>query len=232
MAGSTRRRYSDADILAELRACAARIGRSPTMRELATDPLARVHPQTAVQRFGSWNVAKRRAGLAPRRFATRADHIERLQALGRELGRPPTGRDLGTRKGAVPSTSLLWQTFGSLRAALREAGFDVPSREERVERAVQHGVRLAHRLRRLPSFADWARERGRDARLPSEWQIYRLAGGGRGAWVRFQQLVRARLAADGRAVLTGPSRARPARRAARGRSGPPRGRARREGSAR
>jgi hypothetical protein len=208
MAEPSRRRYSDADLLGQLRSCAARLGRSPTMRELAADPRARVHPQTVVERFGSWNAAKRCAGLAPRRFATRADHLERLRALGEELGRPPTGRDLQARRGAVPSKSLLWQTFGSLRAALREAGFDVPDRKERVERAVEDGVRLSRRLRRLPTFADWARERRRDARLPSEWQVYRLAGGGRGAWGRFQELVRLRLAADGRAVATGRSRAR------------------------
>ncbi len=33
-----RKRYSDEQILAELRDCAGRLGRSPTMREFAADP--------------------------------------------------------------------------------------------------------------------------------------------------------------------------------------------------
>ena len=33
-----RRRYTDEEILAELRASARRLGRSPTMREFAADP--------------------------------------------------------------------------------------------------------------------------------------------------------------------------------------------------
>ena len=32
-----RQRYTDEEILAELRACAERLGRSPTMREFAAD---------------------------------------------------------------------------------------------------------------------------------------------------------------------------------------------------
>ena len=151
-----RRRYSDEEILGELQACAARLRRSPTMRDLAGDAAARVHPQTAVERFGSWNAAKRRAGLPARRFATREELLGQLRALGEELGRRPTGRDLKDRRGSAPSKSLVWHTFGSLSAALREAGFDVPTREERTSRALDQGGALAERLGRLPRFTDWA----------------------------------------------------------------------------
>ena len=64
-----RKRYSDEQILTELRASAERLGRSPTMREFAADPDTTVHPQTVIGHFGSWNAAKRQAGLVPRRFA-------------------------------------------------------------------------------------------------------------------------------------------------------------------
>src|SRR5215211_9380668 len=121
-----RRRYSDAQILDELRASAQRLGRSPTMREFAADPQTTVHPQTVIEHFGSWNAAKRDAGLVPRRFATRAELVRLLRELGDELGRPPTARDLDAHKGSVPSKSLYWHTFGSVTNALREAGFDVP----------------------------------------------------------------------------------------------------------
>jgi hypothetical protein len=195
-----RKRYSEEQILAELRSCAKRLGRSPTMREFAGDPATTIHPQTVVERFGSWNAAKRRAGLVPRRFATREELLQVLRDLGEELGRTPTARDLGARRGAMPSKSLYWHTFGSLSAALREAGFDVPAAEDRLERAVGHGAALARRLGRLPRFADWAEARRQDASMPTEWQVYRLLEARRGAWSAFQFLVRERLVAEGASV--------------------------------
>jgi hypothetical protein len=192
-----RRRYSDEQILDELRACAERLGRSPTMREFAADGETTVHPQTVIEHFGSWNAAKRRAGLVPRRFATREELLGLLRTLGEELGRPPTARDIEARRGSMPSKSLYWHTFGSLTQALREAGFDVPVGEERLERAVEQGVALARRLGRLPKFADWAEARAADESLLTEWQVYRMFQSGRGAWATFQYLVAERLGEEG-----------------------------------
>src|SRR6187200_28680 len=152
-------RYTDEMLLDELRGCAKRLGRSPTMREFSLDARAKPHPQTIVARFGSWNGAKRRAGLVARRFATREELLLQLRELGAELGRRPTGADLERRRLSMPSKSLYWQTFGSFRSALRAAGFDVPSAKKRSERAVREGAQLARRLGRAPSFDDWARER-------------------------------------------------------------------------
>ena len=188
-----RKRYSDEQILSELRASAERLGRSPTMREFAGDEETTVHPQTVIEHFGSWNNAKREAGLVPRRFATRAELLRLLHELGEELGRTPTAKDIDSRKGRMPSKSLYWHTFGSLTGALREAGFDVPVGEERLERALQQGVELAHRLGRLPKFADWAEARKADESLMTEWQVYRMFDARRGAWSMFQFLVRDRL---------------------------------------
>jgi hypothetical protein len=195
-----RKRYTDAQIVEELKASAGRLGRSPTMREFAADPLTTVHPQTVIEHFGSWNAAKREAGLVPRRFATRAELVRLLRELGNELGRPPTARDLDARKGKVPSKSLYWHTFGSLTNALREAGFDVPVGEERIERAVEQGANLARSLKRLPKFADWAEAREHDTSLFTEWQVYRMFDARRGAWATFQYLVRERLLAEGAQV--------------------------------
>jgi Homing endonuclease associated repeat len=177
----------------QLRDSAERLGRSPTMREFAADRKSTIHPQTVIARFGSWNRAKRLAGLAPRRFATREELLDQLRTLGDELGRVPTARDLDEHRGRMPSKSLYWHTFGSLTTALREAGFDVPVGEERVDHALAQGVRLARELGRLPKFADWGEARKRDASLMSEWQVYRLFEGRRGAWATFQFLVRERL---------------------------------------
>ena len=200
-----RKRYSDEQILDELRACAGRLGKSPTMREFAADSETTVHPQTVIEHFGSWNNAKRRAGLVPRRFATKEELLGLLRELGERLGRVPTAKDIDANRGLMPSKSLYWHTFGSLTNALREAGFDVPIGEERLERAIEQGVALARSLGRLPRFADWADARRADPSLLTEWQVYRMFDARRGAWSTFQFLIRERLveagadvAADGR----------------------------------
>jgi len=195
-----RKRYTDEQIVAEITACAGRLGRSPTMREFAADPETEVHPQTVIEHFGSWNAAKRAAGLVPRRFATREELLGLLRSLGDELGRPPTARDIDEHRGRLPSKSLYWHTFGSLTNALREAGFDVPMGEERLERAVEQGAALARKLSRLPKFADWTAARKEDSSLLTEWQVYRMFDARRGAWSTFQFLVRQHLLEQGATV--------------------------------
>ena len=192
-----RKRYSDDQILAELRACADRLGRSPTMREFEADAETTVHPQTVIEHFTSWNRAKRLAGLVPRRFATEEELLRLLRELGDQLGRIPTAKDIEARKGAMPSKSLYWHTFGSLNTALKRAGFDVAVGEERLERAIAQGADLAVRSGRLPKFADWARARKADPEMLTEWQVYRMFEARRGAWSTFQFLIRTRLAERG-----------------------------------
>jgi hypothetical protein len=197
-----RKRYSDEQILEELRASAARLGKSPTMREFAADRETTVHPQTVIEHFGSWNNAKRQAGLVPRRFATKEELLGLLRELGERLGRVPTARDIDANRGLMPSKSLYWHTFGSLTNALREAGFDVPIGEERLERAIAQGAELALRLGRLPRFADWADARRADRALLTEWQVYRMFDARRGAWSTFQFLIRERLLEEGAQVAS------------------------------
>src|SRR4051812_9393051 len=190
---SIRKRYSDEQILEQLRECARRLGRSPTMKEFAADAGTTVHPQTVIEHFGTWNRAKRGAGLVPRRFATKRELLQLLRELGDELGRVPTAKDIEAHRGRMPSKSLYWHTFGSLANALREAGFDVPVGEERLERAITQGADLATRIGRLPKFADWAQARRDDPNMLTEWQVYRMFDARRGAWSTFQFLIRRRL---------------------------------------
>ncbi|HEY7708321.1 MAG TPA: hypothetical protein VH968_14245 [Gaiellaceae bacterium] len=192
-----RKRYTDEDIVQQLQASAERLGRSPSMREFAADPETTVHPQTVIEHFGSWNAAKRAAGLVPRRFATREELLQLLRELGERLERTPTARDLDDNRGSMPSKSLYWHTFGSLTNALREAGFDVPVGEERLERAIDQGCEVAIGLGRLPKFQEWGTARREDDSLMTEWQIYRMFDVRRGAWSTFQYLIRERLLEDG-----------------------------------
>ena len=196
-----RRRFSDDQLLDELRRSAARLGRSPTMKEFAADPEAGVHPQTVIEHFGTWNAAKRAAGLLPRRFVTREELLAALRALGDELGHTPTVLEIKRRRGAMPSASLYWHTFGSLAAALREAGFDVTLAEERLELAITQGALLARAARTAAEVRRLARgARSRTTSLLTEWQVYRLFEARRGAWATFQYLVRERLVEEGATV--------------------------------
>jgi hypothetical protein len=170
------------------------------MKEFGADPHAGMHPQTVIEHFGTWNAAKRAAGLLPRRFATREELADQLRRLGEELGRIPTARDLDERRGTMPSKSLYWHTFGSLSTALREAGFDVAVGEERLERAIAQGAALARALGRLPKFGDWQAARRADTSMLTEWQVYRMFDARRGAWATFQFLVRERLRDQGATV--------------------------------
>ena len=172
------------------------------MREFAADAEASVHPQTVIEHFGTWNAAKRAAGLRPRRYISRQELVEQLRELGDELGRTPTVRDIEERRGSMASKSLIWHTFGSLATALKEAGFDVPVGEERLERAIADGATLARALGHLPKMAEWKDARRRDATLLSEWQVYRMVDVQPGAWSAFQFLVRERLREEG--VRVGP----------------------------
>src|SRR4051794_2711364 len=76
-----RKRYSNEQILDELRAHAARVGRSPTMKEFAADPETKVHPQTVIEHFGTWNAAKRAAGLVPRRVRSGDEVVVEFRGL-------------------------------------------------------------------------------------------------------------------------------------------------------
>ena len=174
------------------------------MREFAADPQTTVHPQTVIEHFGSWNAAKREAGLVPRRFATREELLGLLRELGEELGRAADGARHRRAQGQLPSKSLYWHTFGSLderaaRGRLRRAGGGGAARARASSRAWSSRGRLG----RLPKFADWAEARKRTTSLLTEWQVYRMFDARRGAWSTFQFLVRERLVdagADGRAA--------------------------------
>src|SRR5262249_61391252 len=103
-----------------------------------------------------------------------ADLTRQLRELGAERGRPPTAKDLDEHRNSMPSKSLYWHMFGSLKNALREAGFDVPVGEERLERAIDQGAALARRLRRLPQLAAWKDARRQQSEVLIEGQVFRL----------------------------------------------------------
>src|SRR2546425_10015942 len=101
-----RKRYSNDQILGELRDSAERLGRSPTMREFAADPETSVHPQTVIEHFGSWNAAKREAGLVPRRVANPEEGVRLFWGVGGGVGGAPAARGPREREGSPPAQAL------------------------------------------------------------------------------------------------------------------------------
>ena len=79
-----RKRYTDEEILTQLTGSAARLGRSPTMREFAADSQTTVHPQTVIEHFGSWNAAKRAIGYGYTGVRWYEEGIEGWQDAGHE----------------------------------------------------------------------------------------------------------------------------------------------------
>ena len=178
-----RRRYTDEQILAELKASARRLGRSPTMREFEADPAASVHPQTIVERFGSWNEAKRRAGLVPRALHDpRGSAAASCESSVRSSGASQERRTWTRGASACRRNRSTGTRSARSPRRYEQAGFDVPVGEERLERAIVQGSALALELGRLPRFVDWKAARNRDAAMLTEWQVYRMLGGGAGAW--------------------------------------------------
>ena len=195
-----RKRYSDEEILEQLRASAERLGRSPTMREFEDDAETTVHPQTVIQHFGSWNDAKRKAGLVPRRFAEPADLIRLLRELGEELGRPPTARGprRAPRVDAVEVALLAHVRLAQERASrgrLRHAGGGgaagagdragsragpqarTAAEVRRLEGCTAERLRADERVAGLPDARAWGRGLG-DVPVPRPRAAARGWGGG------------------------------------------------------
>jgi hypothetical protein len=187
----TRKQHSDEKILGELIACAKRVGKSPTIEQFDDDKLCSVHPHTVIARFGSWNEAKRRAGLRAVRFATDEEVLAELAALGAKLGHAPSAHEVAASQ-PTPSVSSYINRFGSLARALQLAGFDVPaSADEKLDRAIREAVAIAEQTGSVPSMTQWAAMRKGGAELTGEFAIYRLCANDAGisGWAAFTLLV-------------------------------------------
>lgn len=144
------------ELLEELTTLADELDRPPRYAELATreDTFS---PGVYERVFGSFTDALRAAAL-PVEFEPRVDKthlIEKLQALGEELGRTPTYNDLceyPTYPSAYPYTCV----FGTWNDALRAAGYEVnePSTVSPDEIITQLQD-VAEKLGQTPSVTEW-----------------------------------------------------------------------------
>ena len=119
--------WSADDIIGSLQACAEDVGESPSLQRYA-DWRDETHPSraTAKRHFGTWNGAKRAAGLdIPTHRWSEDDIITSLQACADDLGESPTIRQYSEwRDGDHPSWETAERHFGSWNDAKRAAGLD------------------------------------------------------------------------------------------------------------
>ena len=166
-----RRRYTDEQILEQLRASAARLGRSPTMREFAADPEAR-HASADGDR-ALRHVERREAGSRPDAAPLHQPRRAARPAPAARRGARPDcrRRAISTRTAAgMASKSLIWHTFGSLtRRAAGSRASTCPSGTRSSSGRSRRGGARPRQLGRLPRMADWKEarreRRGTDVRV-------------------------------------------------------------------
>lgn len=122
----TKPQYSDEELLAMLRTLSRKLGRSVTIPDLERAE-GYPEPSTFEQRFGSWNKAKKAAGLETfsrgerRTQYSREELLEKLRQLADEREETITRSDVDEAEN-VPSTTTYTRRFGSWKNAKRLAG--------------------------------------------------------------------------------------------------------------
>lgn len=145
------RNVPDGDLIADIQRVAAEL-QVPTVTTEQYAAAGRFHPETMRRRFGSWNAALQRAGIAVGKRWRIPDHtlFENLEAIWRLLGRQPRLSDLDDVFTQV-SKSAYVQRFGSWRAALT-AFVDWVNTEERTEGVPAESIPAGHKTPRQPSL--------------------------------------------------------------------------------
>lgn len=117
-------RYSDEELLEQLRELAEGLGREPLISDVKeADDLPSF--QTYIKRFGSWIDAKRKAGVKrgvphQQRYSDE-ELLDVLRQLKAELGRKPRVQDLRNRDD-YPADNTYRRRFGSWPEAKKKAG--------------------------------------------------------------------------------------------------------------
>jgi hypothetical protein len=151
-----RHNIGDDELLEELTALADELNRPPRYAELETrsDTFS---PGVYERVFGSFTDALRAAAL-PVEFEPRVNKellVEKLQALGEELGRTPTYEDLReypTYPSAYPYTCV----FRTWNDALRAAGYEINERATvSPDEIITQLQAVAKELGQTPSVTEW-----------------------------------------------------------------------------
>lgn len=154
-------------VLAAMRSWFDEEGSAPTTADWTptADPnrrWAREYPrwpsyETVRTLYGTWRRGIEAAGLTPHRRRWRADEVvAAVRGFATRHGRPPTQTDLES-SGELPSPATVRARFGSIPAAIEEAGLGVRRRRWDRDLVLRAVIRYAHDHGRLPASRDWNR---------------------------------------------------------------------------
>lgn len=119
-------RYSCEELLEHLVSFSEELGKSPTTEDLR-ETENRPSVTTYVRRFGSWNEAKRKAGLeiyeVPEKYSDE-DLLDSIKALEQELGKSPSQEDIA-QSDEYPDPMTYKTRFGTWNEAKRLAGVEI-----------------------------------------------------------------------------------------------------------
>ena len=175
---------TDAEMITALQAAGGELGADFTHEDYKAISGARGWPSAnaITARFGSWNEARRRAGLPVSRRLERGWEPEQLaravRAAARRIGRTPLASDWDklAREYGWPSSATVIRRLGSGSwvAAIEAARLQRRSARAWSEPDVLELLRRdAHKRGRPPRRAEWARA---EERRPTSCQVERLFG--------------------------------------------------------
>lgn len=176
-------KYSDSQLLENLKTKAGSLGRTPTCEDMDSDPAMPSYP-TYKYRFGSFQNAIKKAGLKRKKLQkrkpdtaryTEKDLIDKLSKKAKCLGRVPTQQEFNSDPD-MPSFSTYVYRFGSYQAACRKANI-LPRKHGRRGMTDDELLGLlknkAKELGRMPKWSDF----GRKNKMPPR-QVYTYRFGG------------------------------------------------------
>ena len=154
--GQRGREVDDAEILRDLRRAAKRLGQ----KRLGASEY-RLHggysSATVIRRFGSWNAAVERAGLAPPEHASDAELLADLRQVAKRLGRDRLGQGEYNQHGRYTS-QMMARHFGSWGKALERVALGTAGTPQADGEALLHNILAVWvKLGRRPASAEMRR---------------------------------------------------------------------------
>lgn len=148
--------YSEEELIAQVQRVAAKLGRTPTMKEFRSSPKT-AHIDTVTMRFGTWNNFLIKAGLDINRVGVVSGEelITQVQMLAEELGKVPTKREFNMAK-TTASSSVANRCFGSWNNFLEAAGLRINKRSSVPDEELIDQIKaLAVKLGRTPKMREF-----------------------------------------------------------------------------